>query len=328
MAREKFVYNKHTLQYERVEVSKREQAVKIFGIASACLVSILLGTLLLMRLGAVPSFSEMRRLRYEKEQLATVINAQGKQIDKMTKVLDNVQQRDAYVHRMMFNMEPIDKDVWNGGVGGSERNSDIAHLTSAKTIGETREKIEKLAYQLSLQSKSLDTLARLAKNKEQMFAAIPSIKPVREDQLVRGITLLSGFGMRFHPIHRTMKFHKGIDFTADTGTPIQATGDGEIVKAGREGGYGNTVVINHGYGYETLYGHMSKIEVQVGQKVKKGQRLGLVGSTGSSTGPHCHYEIHVQGRPVNPIHFVMDGLTPLEYKALADAARRTNKSFD
>lgn len=328
MSKEKFIYNKQTLQYEKVEETRSERAVRIFGIVSACLVSLFLGMFLLMKIGVIPSFSELRRLQGENDQLKTLVDAQGKTVDKMGRVLQNIQNRDAAVHRVMFNMNPIDKDVWQGGTGGGDQNADIAHFTSAKTIAETRQRINTLAYQLTLQSRSLDTLAVLAKNKDQMFASIPSIKPVREDQLARGVSFLSGFGMRFHPIHRVMKFHKGIDFTADSGTPLQATGDGEVIEAGRDGGYGNTVKINHGFGYVTLYGHMKQIDVKVGQKVKKGQRIGLVGSTGNSTGPHCHYEVHFHGRPVNPIHFVMDGLSPLEYQSLSDAARRTNKSFD
>ncbi|MFM2268878.1 MAG: hypothetical protein RL757_2319 [Bacteroidota bacterium] len=328
MSKEKFVYNKQTLQYEKIEESKQERAVRIFGIISACIVSLLMGMFVLMQIGVIPSFSELRRLQGENEQLRTLVDAQGNTVDKMSHVLQNVQDRDAYVHRVMFNMKPVDKDVWQGGTGGSDQNADIAHFTSARSLSETRGKIQQLAYQLAIQSRSLDTLAVLAKNKEQMFASIPSIKPVREDQLARSVSLLSGFGMRFHPIHRVMKFHKGIDFTADSGTPIQATGDGEVIEAGRDGGYGNTVKIDHGFGYVTLYGHMKQIDVKMGQRIKKGQRIGLVGSTGSSTGPHCHYEVHFHGKPVNPVHFVMDGLSTMEYQSLSDAARRTNKSFD
>ncbi|NJN33690.1 MAG: M23 family metallopeptidase [Saprospiraceae bacterium] len=188
--------------------------------------------------------------------------------------------------------------------------------------------MEQLSRLIALQSKSFDTIARLAKEKEQMLSSIPSIKPVREDKLASSVGYLSGFGMRLHPIHKVRRFHKGIDFTAPHGTAIQATGDGEVVKAGYDGGYGNCVIIDHGYGYRTLYAHMSKLEAKVGQRVKKGQRIGLIGSTGSSTGAHCHYEVHLNGNVVNPIQFVLDGLSPAEYQALANAASMEGNSLD
>ena len=168
----------------------------------------------------------------------------------------------------------------------------------------------------------------MAEDKEKMLASIPSIKPVRSDKLNRGVKLLSGFGYRLHPIHKIRKMHQGIDFSAPRGTAIQATGDGvvEAVKY-KKSGYGIHVIIDHGYGYKTLYGHMSKVDVQTGQKIKKGQKIGSVGSTGTSTAPHCHYEVHYKGKAVNPIDYVLDGLTPKEYQELVRLAELDNQSF-
>ncbi len=175
----------------------------------------------------------------------------------------------------------------------------------------------------------MDELEKLAKNKETMLASIPAIKPVRKDKLNRNIRALSGFGMRMHPVYKRMKKHTGIDFSCPKGTPIQATGDG-VVEAvyHKKTGYGTHVVINHGFGYKSLYGHMSVVDVKKGQKVKRGQVIGKVGSTGTSTAPHCHYEVHKNGIKINPINYCLDGLTPQEYQALANDASVVNQSFD
>ena len=181
---------------------------------------------------------------------------------------------------------------------------------------------------MDLQSRSLDTIVNLAEQKEDMLAAIPSIKPVNSDKLPRSVKLLSGFGMRIHPIYKVPKMHYGIDFTAPRGTPIQATGAGKVIQAGKASGYGNQVMIDHGFGYKTSYAHMKTITVKVGQEVKRGQQIGLVGSTGTSTAPHCHYEIIFKGNKVNPIHYCMDGLSSGEYKEMVRAAEMSNQSFD
>ncbi len=323
MGKEKFIYNTHTLQYEKVEVTAKENALKIFGFFSAAIV----GSLLLLSAfyKVFPSPRE-KVLLSEIDQLKLNYAHIQKSIDLMGKAVTNVQERDSGLYRQMFMMEPMFKS--EGGTGGHDKYLNLAKYASAEVIVSTKERVELLSREIVSQSKSLDTLQKLANEKEKMFASIPSIKPVREDQLNRDVSQLSGFGFRFHPIHHVMKLHKGIDFSSPQGTPIQATGDGEVVKAGTESGYGNCVIIKHGYGYETLYGHMYKINVTAGQKVKKGQQIGIVGSTGASTGPHCHYEVHLNGNVVNPLQFCLDGLTPMEYASLVAAAKATNKSFD
>ena len=161
-----------------------------------------------------------------------------------------------------------------------------------------------------------------------MLASIPSVKPVREDKLQKSIGTLSGFGYRIHPIYKFKKFHAGLDFPARVGTAIQAPGDGVVVEAGWHQGYGNCVKISHGYGYETLYGHMSRISIKVGEHVTKGKKIGEVGDTGLSTAPHLHYEVHYKGNPINPINFCMDNLTPLEYQLMVSASQKANQSLD
>ncbi|HHB52436.1 MAG TPA: M23 family metallopeptidase, partial [Saprospiraceae bacterium] len=200
---------------------------------------------------------------------------------------------------------------------------------TTELVKEDLNKLAELNRKVELQNESLDTLEKLAIAKANRLASIPSIKPVREDKLKRKISYLSGFGWRNHPIYHIKKFHKGIDFTSPKGTPIQATGNG-VVKAViiKKRGYGKHVIIDHGYGYETLYGHMSKILVKKGDKVVRGQTIGLVGSTGSSTAPHCHYEVHYKGKAINPIDFVFDGMTPEEYQEFVEKAKAENQSLD
>ena len=231
---------------------------------------------------------------------------------------------------MVFGMNPIDKGIWNGGTGGHPVQSGLVQYKNGGiVVSGTMERLEKLSRQIVMQSKSLDTIQRLADSKEKMMASMPSIKPVREDKLNRGITLLSGFGWRLHPIYKVRKFHKGIDFAAPEGTPIQATGDGRVVKIEKSNrGYGNSIIIDHGFGFQTLYGHMKVIDVKEGDLLKKGQRIGLVGDTGSSTAPHCHYEVHLRGTPVNPLQYCMDSLSPTEYQELVNAAEIANQSLD
>ncbi len=325
MSKEKFIYNEHTLQYEKIETNWKEQTLKVFGIVSALIVGVVICFPLLQRLFPTAEVQvknneiALLELRYQNLQ---------KQVDVQQKAVGELFNRDNNIYRTMFNVSPIDPSVFEGGVGGHDRLAGLGKYNSSETILKTQDKVEQLSQLIALQSKSFDTIARLAKAKENMLSSIPSIKPVREDHLASSIGYLSGFGMRIHPIHKVRRFHKGIDFSAPHGTAIQATGDGEIVQAGRDGGYGNCVIIDHGYGYRTLYAHMSKLDAHVGQKVKKGQRIGLIGSTGSSTGAHCHYEIHLNGNVVNPIQFVMDGLSPAEYQALVNAATQEGNSLD
>jgi Peptidase family M23 len=325
MSKEKFIYNKQTLQYEKIEVNGKERLLKAFGLFSAFIVTSLLCFPIYRRI--FPS-DEIQGKNKEIEQLLIVNKTNEKQIEHLGKAVNSMQQRDKGLYRMMFNMDPIDPSVWNAGTGGHDRYTNLAKFASSKDIVETADKIEQLSYRIKLQSESYDKIKGIIREKENMMSSIPSIKPVRADLLAASLDALSGFGWRLHPIHKVRRFHKGMDFTADHGTAIQATGDGTIEKAGYDGGYGKCVIINHGYGYKTLYGHMSKIDVQDGQSVKKGQRIGLIGSTGASTGPHCHYEIHYKGEVINPLPYCLDGLTPAEYAALVSAAAREGGSRD
>jgi murein DD-endopeptidase MepM/ murein hydrolase activator NlpD len=327
MGKEKFVYNKQTLRYEKVEEPLSKKVLRVFGFLSAVMVFAFIIVTFAFQFLDSPKEKVLKR---EMSQLKSKYETLNKDIDVAYKVLQNIQERDANVHRQMFGMKPIEKGVWEGGVGGRNRYKELdMYQYSGETMKNTSKRLDKLKRQLTIQSKSLDTVAQMVNDKEKMLASIPSIKPVREDKLARNISLLSGYGMRFHPIHRVRKMHAGIDFTSPHGTPIYATGDGKVVEVkNSRRGYGLHIKINHGYGYHTLYAHMSKNFVKVGQKVTKGQKIGLVGSTGTSTAPHLHYEVHYNGRPINPIDFCLDGLSPQEYKQLVELAGKQNISFD
>ena len=327
MRKEKFIYNTHTLRYEKVEESLSTKLLRGFGFVCAALFTAFVFTLIAHNW--FPSPKEKALIREIDQMQAEYAKLMG-EVGMLSEALQNVQKRDAYAHRMVFGMDPIDDGVWNGGIGGHDEYVQFRQFkNSGELMASANQKVDKLKRQMVIQSKSLDTIISMATEKEKMLASMPSIKPVRSDKLARGVKLLSGFGRRVHPIFKVPRMHYGIDFTAPKGTPIQATGAGRVAKVeNRSTGYGKHVIIDHGYGYETLYGHMSRIDVREGQQVKRGQQLGLVGDTGTSTAPHCHYEVHYKGQKVNPIHYCMDGLSPEEYQDLVAAAEAANQSMD
>ncbi|HRO73166.1 MAG TPA: M23 family metallopeptidase, partial [Saprospiraceae bacterium] len=238
--------------------------------------------------------------------------------------------KDNEINRMILGANPIDESVWNGGTGGHNKYKGLENYkNTGALIVNNLKRIDELKLKIDIQKSSLDSLYKVAVTREKKLASVPSIKPVKETSLKREVKFLSGFGMRMHPIHKLRRFHKGIDFTAPKGTDIQATGNGKIVEVNKAGsGYGKNVLIDHGYGYKTLYAHMSSISVKEGQVVKKGQKIGLVGSTGASTGSHLHYEVWYNGNPINPIDYCLDGLTPKEYQELVKRAGTDNQSLD
>ena len=252
MRREKFIYNKQTLQYEKVQLKNKEIFLKVFSFCCAAVVSGFLLTSLVWKF--FPSPQEDLLLK-EIDRMKGELTALHGDYSMMGKALNSIHERDVRVHRMVLDMDPIDDAVWEGGVGGSDRYSEYKNFrNSGELMTKIRQKVDKLKRQMVIESKSLDKIEKMAKNKKTMLASIPSIKPVRLDKLNRGVTLLSGFGYRLHPIHKIVKMHAGIDFASPRGTSIQAAGDGVVVSVDRKkNGYGLHVVIRHGYGYETLY---------------------------------------------------------------------------
>ena len=240
--------------------------------------------------------------------------------------LDDIQQRDDNICRVIFEADPIPSSIRKAGFGGVNRYKDIRNFSNSELVIEVTKKADKLSKQLYIQSKSFDEVINLAKNKADMLASIPAIQPIANKDLGR---VASGYGYRIHPIYKTRKLHTGMDFTAPQGTPIYSTGDGKIEKVKRSRkGYGNHVIIDHGYGYQTLYAHMKKYIVYRGQKVKRGEIIGYVGSTGTSVAPHLHYEVMKNKRKINPVNYYYNDLSPEEYNKMLEISSQNNQSFD
>jgi prefoldin subunit 5 len=326
MRREKFVFNQQSLQYDRVVEPLRYTILR--GVVF-CFAALLTAAVLMVVIHQYfPSPNEVM-LANENDILRDQIKELEGSFGELSSVLANIQERDAAVHRMAFKMNPIDKDVWQGGRGGHDAYDDLRELPrSGERMAQLREQVDQFKYQLDLQSRSLDSITIMVQNKEDMLASIPSIKPIRSDKYNRKIENLSGFGYRIHPIYGNKKMHYGIDFNCAKNTSIQASGKGKVILAGNNAGYGKCVIIDHGYGYKSLYGHLETISVKRGQTVERGAIIGKVGSTGQSTGDHLHYEIHKNNVPVDPIQYCYDGLSTKEYSELVKASQMSNQSWD
>jgi hypothetical protein len=327
MRKEKYVFNQKTLQYEKHKLTTKQIVYRVVSQICGVLMTGVLVYFLIAKFFPSPKEKSLNQelsiLKYQFKNISSQYNVLAEGINEL-------HTKDNEVHRMIFGAKPIDEGVWEGGVGGVNKYAYLENYeNTGKLIALTLEKIDMIKQKMDIQTGSLEELYGLAFKREKRIASVPSMKPVRSDQLKRDVETLSGYGIRLHPIHKVKKIHKGIDFTAPEGTPIQSTGDGKIVKVERGSrGYGNVVEIDHGFGYLTLYAHMKTISAKPGDFVKKGQQIGTVGSTGTSTAPHCHYEVHINGVAVNPIDYVLDGLTPAEYKLVVKKASAENQSWD
>ncbi|MEC8211298.1 MAG: M23 family metallopeptidase, partial [Bacteroidota bacterium] len=250
----------------------------------------------------------------------------NRKMQQIESVLDNLQDRDNQIYRVIFEANPISEDVRKAGFGGVNRYANLEGFENSELVVSTTKRMEILSKQVVVQSKSLDEIQRMALDKEVLLSAIPSIQPINNEDLRR---MASGYGWRTDPFTKTRRKHKGMDFSAPTGTPIYATSDGKVIRVdGRAPGYGKHIRIDHGFGYVTLYAHLSKYNVRRGQEVKRGDVIGFVGNTGRSVAPHLHYEIRKDGVAVNPINFYYGDLNTEEFNALLEAANRENQSLD
>jgi len=322
MAKTKYHYNSHTLKYEKVKTSIKTQFLRVLGFLTSSFACAIL--LVYVGFTFIDSPREKQHLR-EINQLTLQYDIMQKRMEQVDAALENMQHRDDHIYRVIFEADPIDADIRQAGFGGINRYKNLEDFDNSTLMIETAKKLDYISKALYVQSKSYDDLVEMAKSKAAMMASIPAIQPI-DSRKIRGG--LSGFGRRIHPIYKIRKMHTGMDFTAPVGTPIYATGDGRVTAVGVDGGYGRRVIINHGYSYTTLYGHMSRFAVKQGQYVRRGDLIGYVGNTGTSSGPHLHYEVHKNGRPVNPVNFIYNDLTPTEYAAILEAASQENQSFD
>lgn len=322
MAKPKFTFNEETMSYEQITTSWRRNALKgLIYLGSLAALSIVFAILILRFFETPQDKIAKRRL----VQMETEYKSLDKRVNKAVKLMDNLADRDENIYRVIFEAEPLSNEIRKSGFNLSKYKN-LLSLPKGKLIRTTSAKVDQLEKQLAIQSKSYEDIKSLVENKKAMLASIPAIRPVIKNE--RNY-LSSGFGFRFHPIYKTRKLHAGLDFSAPIGTNIVATGDGKVVMVKRSRrGYGKYIKINHDFGYTTLYAHMNKIHVKKGQKVKRGQVIGEVGNTGTSTAPHLHYEVHKNGKKINPIHYFFNDLTPEQYEEIIQRAEISNQSLD
>jgi murein DD-endopeptidase MepM/ murein hydrolase activator NlpD len=324
MKKIKYFYNTHTLRYEKLVTPLRVKLLRFFGFLSALIVSSAIVIYLYNRFFPRPSDIEANK-KYEllKDNYAVINN----KIKTLEEQLAALEKRDNEVYRSIFEANPL-PDSARAKAIEQKKEIDKINVMNDDVFGkDIANQLNTITARMAYQFESYDAIAKLIKNQDVKLASIPAIQPVSNKQLTR---IASGFGMRIDPVYGTPKMHKGLDFTAPQGTPIYATGDGVAEVPGySESGFGNHVIINHGYGYETLYGHMVRVKVRNGQRLKRGEVIGWVGSTGKSTGPHCHYEVHINGQPVDPVYFFYNDLNAEQYdRLLKIAATGSAKSLD
>ena len=323
MAKAKFYYDSDTLSYQPVEKNAKKILRNTILYISAIILTGLIGFVVFSTFLKSPSERETLR---ELNNLKFNYSLLEKRMEESNAILQELQQRDNSVYRVIFEAKPISAEERSAGFGGVNRYKNLEGFKNSKIVKEATQKMDILAKRLVIQSKSLDEIVKLAKNKSEMLASIPAIQPVANKDLKR---MASGYGIRIHPIYKTKRMHWGMDFSAPQGTNVYATGNGVVkVAVKSRKGYGNHVVINHGFGYETTYAHMSTFYVRPGQKVKRGDLIGLVGSTGASTGPHLHYEVKKGNQRMNPVYFYHNDLTPEEYETMLVLSSQENQSLD
>jgi murein DD-endopeptidase MepM/ murein hydrolase activator NlpD len=324
MKKIKYYYNTHTLRYEKLVTPLRVKLLRFFAFIIAASATAFVIVILVFRFIPSPQL-KLAEIRYEKmRQNYEALVAQTRQLQQE---MTELEKRDNQVYRSIFEANPVPDSARAKLTEQKIEFQKIAAINDEELGNELAKTLNNISARINYQFTSYNEIEKLIRNQGEKLASIPAIQPVSNRDLNR---IASGFGMRIDPVYGTPKMHKGLDFTAAQGTPIYATGDGRVTMAGfDESGFGNHVIINNGYGYETLFGHMARVKVRPGQKVKRGEVIGWVGSTGKSTGPHCHYEVHINGREVDPVYFFYNDLTPEQFdRILKIASSGSAKSLD
>ncbi len=325
MSKVKYYYDSETLSYKKIE---RRRGRRLGILLLSILGSFLAGFILLVIYLNIPGIETPREkaLKRELENMELQYGLLNKKMDHIQDVLGNIEDRDNSIYRMYFEANPIPEEQRLAGFGGINRYRELEGFDNSNLIIETSKRMDILSKQLVVQSKSLDEISDLAREKESMLASVPAIQPVKNEDLSR---IASGYGWRTDPFTKVRKFHYGMDFTAPRGTPVYATGNGRVERAdNRATGYGNHIRIDHGFGYTSLYGHLYKYNVRVGQQVQRGDVIGYVGSTGRSMAAHLHYEIFKEEERINPINFYYGNLSPEEFDEVLKKAQQENQSLD
>jgi len=323
MKKVKYYYNTHTLRYEKLETPLRVKLLRVFAFLATSLVTAVI--IVAIAFQYIDSPKEIL-LKQENDNLHDQYSVLQQRLDVLQKQMLELENRDNNVYRAIFEATPVPDSARLKEMEKTKEVQLLQQMGETELVSSLTGQLNTLSLRVAYQQKSYAEIDGMIQNKEKLLAAIPAIQPVSNKDLRH---IASGFGYRVDPVYKITKFHAGLDFAAQQGTPIYATADGVVKEASYDaGGYGNHVVINHGYGYETLYGHMYRIKAKTGQRVKRGEVIGYVGSTGKSTGPHCHYEVHRSGQPVDPVYYFYNDLTPEQYDRLLKLAKTANQSFD
>ena len=323
MRKVKYYYNTHTLRYEKLTVPLRVKLLRIFGFIAASLVTAALIVWIGFKYIGSPNEKILRQQLADYEDNYELVN---KRLSKLQELMTELEKRDNQVYRSIFEADPIPDSARAKTFEKSKEISLIQQMGDNELVNSISDQLNNMLSRAAFQAKSYKEIDQMVRDKQKLLSSIPAIQPVSNKDLKQ---IASGFGYRIDPVYKVTKFHAGLDFAAPQGTPIYATADGRVRSSGMDnGGYGNHVIIDHGYGYETLYGHMVRIKVRVGNSIKRGELIGWVGNTGKSTGPHCHYEVHRKGTPVDPIYFFYNDLTPAQFDRMVKMAAASNQSLD
>jgi murein DD-endopeptidase MepM/ murein hydrolase activator NlpD len=319
----KYFYNTKTLRFEKLEVPLHIRILRILMFVSGAIVTALIIVSVAFRFLDSPKEKQMRQDLAVMQEKYSLLQ---RQIEQLSTNVTELEDRDNNIYRSIFEAAPLPDSIRVGKQYSAIDWEQYRFRNTTDLVAEVEKEIASLKHRIQVQKGSFDTLQKMVQSKEKMLASIPAIQPISN----RGLNhVASGFGYRIDPIYKTPKMHTGLDFAAAMGTPIYATADGVVASASfDDGGYGNHVIINHGYGYETLYGHMIRIKTRHGERVKRGQVIGWVGSTGKSTGPHCHYEVIRNKQKINPVHYFFHDLSPTDYERMVKIAAANNQSFD
>ncbi len=321
--KDKFVFNTHTLSYEKVVVGWGTRIFRFVGFIIAAFVFSLVISTIYYRFFDSPKEKILKAELSEMQGQYLILN---QETERLSSILNELHYRDGNIYRVMFEADPINSDVWQAGSGGVNKYRYLEKFDNGEVIKDIAVQVDKLKKQMVIQSKSYDEIAEMIKNKQQMLASIPSIQPIRNRKLER---MASGFGWRIDPVYKITKFHSGMDFTCPVGTDVNVTGDGVVEEVNYNfGGYGNEIIVNHGYGYRTRYAHLSRFKVRKGQKVKRGDVIGHTGNTGKSVGPHLHYEVLKNRNAVNPVYFYYNDLKDADFQKMVELSNNPGQTLD
>jgi murein DD-endopeptidase MepM/ murein hydrolase activator NlpD len=325
MSKVKYFYDPDTLSYRKIEAKKSRKYRNISLFLLGSFLFGLLGLTVLLNTNFINTPKELS-LQREARNYELQFDLLNKKMEQVEYVLANIEDRDNNIYRLYFEANPIPDEQRKAGFGGVNRYKSLEGFNNSEMISATTKRMDIIQKQMVVQSKSLDEITKLAAEKEKLLAAIPAIQPISNEDVTR---MASGYGWRSDPFTKARKMHFGMDFTAPKGTPVYATGDGTVTRAdSNSAGYGNHIRIDHGFGYVSLYGHLSKYNVTAGRRVKRGDLIGFVGSTGRSEAPHLHYEIFKDDERINPINFYYGSLTAEEFEDMLKTASQENQSLD